>query len=34
MVNYENKEIKFNGCPGCAFGKHEFDLPCGFVMTL
>lgn len=31
MVNYENKEIKFQGCPGCAYAKHEFDLPCGIA---
>jgi len=31
MVNYANKEIKFKGCPGCAYAKHEFDLPCGIA---
>lgn len=31
MLNYANEEIKFNGCPGCAYAKHEFDLPCGMA---
>ena len=31
MINYANKEIKFEGCPGCAYAKHEFDLPCGIA---
>jgi len=31
MINYANQEIKFNGCPGCAYAKHEFDLPCGMA---
>lgn len=31
MINYANKEINFKGCPGCAYAKHEFDLPCGIA---
>lgn len=31
MRNYENIEIKFEGCPGCAYSKHEFELPCGMA---
>ena len=31
MKNYVNEEIKFNGCPGCAYANHEFSLPCGMV---
>lgn len=31
MRNYENIEIKFEGCPGCAYAKHEFNLPCGIA---
>lgn len=31
MINYANKEIQFSGCPGCAYGKHEFELPCGIA---
>lgn len=31
MINYKNEEIKFTGCPGCAYGKHEFELPCGMA---
>lgn len=31
MVNYCNQEITFEGCPGCAYAKHEFELPCGMV---
>lgn len=29
MISYANEEIKFSGCPGCAYAKHEFSLPCG-----
>jgi diadenosine tetraphosphate (Ap4A) HIT family hydrolase len=29
MKNYANEEVIYNGCPGCAFANHEFDLPCG-----
>lgn len=28
MVNYKNEQIKYTGCPGCAYGNHEFELPC------
>lgn len=31
MVNYKNEEIKFTGCPGCAYANHEFTLPCGMA---
>lgn len=31
MTSYNNKEIVFNGCPGCAYGKHEFELDCGMA---
>lgn len=31
MINYANEEIKFSGCPGCAYAKHEFELPCGMA---
>lgn len=31
MKNYTNEEILFSGCPGCAFAKHEFELPCGMA---
>ena len=31
MINYANEKIEFNGCPGCAYGKHEFELPCGMA---
>lgn len=31
MINYANEEIEFNGCPGCAYANHEFDLPCGIA---
>lgn len=31
MINYANEEVKYNGCPGCAFAKHEFSLPCGMT---
>ena len=31
MRNYVNEEIKFNGCPGCAYANHEFELPCGLA---
>ena len=28
MINYAGEEIKFSGCPGCAYANHEFELPC------
>lgn len=31
MINYANEEVKYNGCPGCAFAKREFSLPCGLA---
>ena len=31
MRDYTNREVKYKGCPGCAFAKHEFDLPCGIA---
>ena len=31
MISYANELIEFNGCPGCAYGKHEFSLPCGMA---
>ena len=31
MKSYANDEITFNGCPGCAYAKHEFELPCGMA---
>lgn len=31
MKNYANEDISFTGCPGCAYAKHEFVLPCGMA---
>lgn len=31
MISYNNKEIIFKGCPGCAYGSHEFHLDCGMA---
>lgn len=31
MVNYSNELIEFNGCPGCAYARGEFSLPCGIA---
>ena len=31
MISYNNKEIIFKGCPGCAYGRHEFNLECGMA---
>lgn len=31
MLDYSNQEIVFTGCPGCAYAKHEFELPCGMA---
>ena len=31
MINYANEEVKFTGCPGCAYANHEFVLPCGMA---
>lgn len=31
MINYANEEVKYEGCPGCAYANHEFYLPCGMA---
>ena len=31
MINYAGEIVKFEGCPGCAYAKHEFVLPCGMA---
>ena len=31
MLNYANENIEFEGCPGCAYARHEFSLPCGIA---
>ncbi len=31
MINYALEEIKFEGCPGCAYARGEFSLPCGMA---
>lgn len=31
MIDYANNELKFDGCPGCAYAKGEFSLPCGMI---
>ena len=31
MISYNNKEIVYNNCPGCAYAKHEFTLDCGMA---
>ena len=31
MINYANEKVVFDGCPGCAFANHEFNLPCGII---
>ena len=31
MKNYANQEIKYIGCPCCAYAKKEFKLPCGIA---
>ena len=31
MLNYANEEIKYTGCPACAYANHEFTLPCGIA---
>lgn len=31
MINYANEKVVFDGCPGCAFANHEFNLPCGIA---
>jgi diadenosine tetraphosphate (Ap4A) HIT family hydrolase len=31
MISYNNKEIKFNGCPACAYANGEFSIDCGMA---
>ena len=31
MISYANENIEFEGCPACAYAKHEFSLPCGMA---
>ena len=31
MISYANENIKFEGCPACAYAKHKFSLPCGMA---
>jgi len=31
MINCFNEEVEFDGCPGCAFANHHFELPCGMA---
>lgn len=31
MISYANENIEFNGCPACAYARHEFSLPCGMA---
>ena len=31
MISYANELIKFEGCPGCAYATHDFELPCGMA---
>lgn len=31
MISYCNQKIEYDGCPGCAYAKHEFQLPCGIA---
>jgi diadenosine tetraphosphate (Ap4A) HIT family hydrolase len=31
MLNYVNEKIVADGCPGCAYARHEFSLPCGIA---
>ena len=31
MKSYRDENIEFKGCPGCAYGNHEFALPCGMA---
>lgn len=28
IISYDNKKLEFDGCPGCAYAKHEFVLSC------
>ena len=31
MLNYKNEKIDVKGCPGCAYARGEFSLPCGMA---
>lgn len=31
MILYDNKEIEYKGCPGCAFANHEFAVTAGMA---
>ena len=31
MISYADEKIEFDGCPGCAYVKVEFTLPCGIA---
>lgn len=31
MKIYTNEEVMVTGCPGCAYAKGEFSLPCGIA---
>ncbi len=31
MISYNNKEIKYTGCPACAYAKGEFTIDCGMA---
>ena len=31
MINYAGKKVEYKGCPGCAYAKGEFELPCGIA---
>ena len=31
MITYNNRTITNNGCPGCAYARHEFYLDCGMA---
>lgn len=31
MILYSGKEVLYNGCPGCSFANHEWQLPCGMA---
>lgn len=31
MISYNNNEISYDGCPGCAYAGHAFHLDCGLA---
>lgn len=31
FTNYRNEKVDVNGCPACAYARHEFSLPCGMA---